>query len=303
MVSWLAGTLWMRAVEAAATPAEVRIPGAESFVYKTVNGVNLRLFVWKPQAIPAAEKRSAIVFFHGGGWSGGNPVQYQPQALYFAHRGMVVISVQYRLYPQVKVTGCLTDTKSAIRWVRTHAQQLGIDPQRITACGDSAGGHLVAAAGIIDGYEESGEDLAISSRPDAMVLFNPGVLLAAFQGQDFPRLANQTPQALQERLGVEPELLSPIHHIQKGNPPTILMHGTIDTVVPFGTAVLFAEQMQKLGNRCDLVPYPERNHTFFDYNSTREDFISTVKEMDKFLCSLGYLNGAADIEQMIKKTR
>ena len=120
---------------------------AETLVYKKAGDRELRLHIEKPADWKATDQRPAIVFFFGGGWVGGSPEQFRPQSEYLATRGMVGIRVEYRTIakgdkgpPLV----CCADAKSAMRYVRSHAAELGVDPARIAAAGGSAGGHLAA---------------------------------------------------------------------------------------------------------------------------------------------------------------
>ncbi len=114
----------------------------------------LKLLIEKPEAWQATDQRSAIVFFFGGGWVGGTPEQFRKQSQYFASRGLVGIRVEYRTMPKDgkgPPTVCCADAKSAMRYVRSHAAELGIDPQRIAASGGSAGGHLAAFTSMVAG--------------------------------------------------------------------------------------------------------------------------------------------------------
>src|SRR5690606_21290442 len=147
-----------------------------TIVYKTVGDRELKLAIEKPADWKASDQRPAIVFFFGGGWVGGSPGQCQRQSEYFATRGMVGIRVDYRTIPKADKGPpivCCADAKSAMRYVRSHAKELGIDPQRIAAAGGSAGGHLAAFVGMVAGQDDPQDDLKVSPRADALVLFNP----------------------------------------------------------------------------------------------------------------------------------
>lgn len=148
---------------------------AKEEVYKTINGTQLKLFIFNPERSNPTEPRPAVVFFFGGGWTNGSPGQFQNQCRYLASRGMVAITADYRVASRqnVKAVDCVRDAKSAIRYVRENAARLGVDPQHIAAGGGSAGGHIAACTGTIIGLDEEGENTAISSVPNAMVLFNP----------------------------------------------------------------------------------------------------------------------------------
>jgi acetyl esterase/lipase len=273
------------------------LEGARVEVYKTIGDVKLNIYIFAPENHQPTDRRAAIVFFFGGGWRSGSPKQFHEHCKYLAGRGMVAMTADYRVSSRHGTTAvkCVADAKSAIRWVRSNAQRLGVDPNRIAAGGGSAGGHLAAAVGTIPGLDEPGEDTSVSSVPNAMVLFNPAVVLAPVG--DLPPLADEQMKGLEERMGIEPVKLSPYHNVKKGAPPAILFHGTGDTTVPFKTAELFAQAMTEAGNTCKLVPFEGRAHGFFNFGrGNGEDYIATVRQMDEFLAGLGFLEGKPTIE-------
>ena len=268
------------------------LPGAKVETYKTVGDVKLNLYVFTPDAHQASDKRPAIVFFFGGGWTGGSPGQFEQHCKYLAERGMVAITADYRVASRhnVKAVHCVADAKSAIRYVRTNAARLGIDPSRIAAGGGSAGGHLAACTGVINGLEESEDDTSVSSVPNALVLFNPALVLAPVEGIDQVAPARNSRADFANRLGTDPEKLSPYHHVKKGAPPTIIFHGKADSTVPYASAEAFARAMERAGNRCTLVGYEGQAHGFFNYGrGGGEYYTKTVQAMDEFLVDLGYL--------------
>ena len=121
------------------------LAAADSVVYKTVGDRELKLFLDKPADWKAGDRRPALLFFFGGGWVGGKTGQFLAQSKYFATRGIVGLRAEYRVIPKGDPgppTVCCEDAKSAMRYVRAHATELGIDPDRIGAAGGSAGGHL-----------------------------------------------------------------------------------------------------------------------------------------------------------------
>jgi acetyl esterase/lipase len=249
-------------------------------VYKTIGDINLHLYLYQIPQPATAPPRPAIVFFHGGGWRQGSPKQFVPHCEYFASRGMVTMTVEYRLLEKNTDTAvdCITDARSAMRWARAHAKEFGIDPDRIAAGGGSAGGHLAACTALISAFDDPTEDSSVSADANAMVLFNPGL--------NVDRIKKK------RNFGDHPEKASPQHNIRPGAPPAILMHGTDDKTVPFQEAVDFAEEMKRQGNRCDLIPYEGRGHGFFNYKDGEgKDYADTVRKVDEFLVSVGYLSG------------
>jgi acetyl esterase/lipase len=152
-------------------PQPVTIEGAATHVYKSIDGIDLRSHVFAPAETKVAP-RAAIVFFFGGGWIGGTVQQFVPQAKHFAQRGMVAIVADYRVAQRHNTTpfAAMADAKSAIRWVRSRAKELGLDPARIAAAGGSSGGHIAAGAAVFDAHDERSEDARVSSKPDALIL-------------------------------------------------------------------------------------------------------------------------------------
>lgn len=255
-------------------------------VYKTIRLTKLKLYIFQPSVRNDMEEFPAIVFFHGGAWSGGHAWQFIPQCKYLAERGMVAISVEYRVRKRQGATPfeCVADAKSAIRYVRAHASEFGIDENRIVAAGGSAGGHMAACTALIKDFDETTEELSISSVPNALVLYNPVL--------DVPEIVNNLPKKLIKAFAGRETEISPIHHLSVGVPPTIIFHGTADNAVPFHQATRFCETMKKYDNNCEVVPFEGLGHGFFNYyKGENPTFFSTMEETDKFLISIGYLKG------------
>ncbi len=271
------------------------IAGARAETYKTVGDIDLKVWIFSPADQNENHHRPAIVFFFGGGWKSGTLSHFVRHCEYLVNRGMVAIAADYRVYSRhgVNVNSCVEDAKSAMRWIRKESSRLGIDPDRIVAGGGSAGGHLAAATATLPDHNDPNDDLSISAIPNALVLFNPALIIGPLPGQD-----ESTTEALSEvsfRLGAEPASLSPYHHINPGISPTIIFHGTADTTVPFKHAELFCGKMHVQGNRCELVGYRGSEHGFFNFGRDENaPFIDTVNKMDEFLVSLGYLKGAPE---------
>jgi acetyl esterase len=272
-----------------ARPYPPQLEGAQTETYKTVGDTKLNLYVYYPPGHKASDKRAAIVFFFGGGWTNGSPQQFESQCKHLAERGMVSILADYRVASRhnVKAVSCVADAKSAIRFVRKEASRLGIDPNRIAAAGGSAGGHLAACTGVIQGFDETGEDLSISSAPNALALFNPAVVL----DPDRVSAKNKDKVAtLKDRMGVEPKLLSPAHQVKAGAPPAIVFHGQADTTVPYETVEMFSKAMTDAGNKCTLLGYEGQGHGFFNMGRGGSEYYNkTLTALDEFLAGLGYL--------------
>ena len=282
--AFLSGSAWSQALR---YPPEM--PGAEKEVYKTIGDLRLNIYLFKPEDHRQTDKRPAIVFFFGGGWRSGSPAQFLNQCKTLASRGMIAAAADYRVASrhQSTILQSVQDAKSAVRWLRTNAVRLGIDPDRIAAGGGSAGGHLAACTGVISGLDESGEDLKISSRSNVLVLYNPALVLAGVAGEE---IKGSSLEALVKRAGTEPERISPYHAIAPGAPPTIIFHGTADTTVPFRTIEIFAAAMKAAGNACKVVPFEGRTHGFFNFGrGDSSDYRAVLQETEVFLAEQGYL--------------
>lgn len=283
----LTGVLLMTVPTAAqkkATSSPKKIRGVPH-LYKTVGDVKLLLYIFQPDRTRSKEPRPAAVFFFGGSWNGGSVTQFQEHASYLASRGMVGVLADYRVKSRHRTTPfeCVKDGKSAVRFLRQHAAQLGIDPNRIAAGGGSAGGHVAAATATVPGLEEDDEDHSISARPNALLLFNP-VFDNGPDGYGYDRVKARYRE------------ISPLHNLRKGVPPTVVFLGTRDRLVPVKTARAYKQKMAKLGSRCELFLYEGQPHGFFNRSRSPKHFLTTVTEMDRFLASLGYIQGSPTIQ-------
>jgi acetyl esterase len=253
-----------------------------AFVYQRVEGKDLKLYVFQPST-GEGKKRGAVVVFHGGGWSMGSAQWTFGQAQYFASLGMVGISVDYRLSDGKNVTpaDAVEDARSAIRWVRGHAGLLNIDPKKIAAYGESAGGHL-AAATAITGIGPKDE---LSGVPNALVLFSPAIDVA--KGERFQKLLKP---------GQDVTNILPAEHIRRDMPPTIIVTGEKDTAPSPITLIEFCDKMKEAHNRCELHIFPGVGHMLRQPGENPDGSGKASKtqydaylKIDLFLKSMGYL--------------
>jgi acetyl esterase/lipase len=275
------------AAETAATtkpakPARVQPdPVGEPVVYKKVDGRELRLWITKPDGWKPTDQRPALVMIHGGGWKGGYPGLHNAQAQYFAKRGMVSLIVEYRLLGRgsnktdLPIAAC-QDAKSTIRYVRSHAKELGIDPDRIAASGSSAGGHLSAFASLVDGLDDPNDDLNVSPKANALLLFSPVLDLS-------PGTFNH------ERFGDRFQEFSPAHHVSDKAPPTIILIGTEDQYIKKEETERFRDDMLKHRARCEAVFFEGWEHGYFTTPRQRD---RAIDEADRFLVSLRWLDAS-----------
>jgi acetyl esterase/lipase len=250
---------------------------ARTVVYKKVGNRELVLNVFEPTGLKPSDKRPCFLVIHGGGWTGMEPRRMFPFADHFAKLGMVGISVQYRLASAktgVTVFDCVKDARSSVRYVRAHAAELGIDPQKIVVSGGSAGGHLAAATALFEGVNEETDDLKVSPVPNALVLL-------------FPVIDTSTEGYGNARIGERWQEISPLHQVRAGVPPTIIFHGTADPTCPFKGAKAFQEAMVKAGNRCELDVNEGGAHGYL--MRTQELYDDTMQKTETFLKSLSLL--------------
>ncbi|MCC9601375.1 alpha/beta hydrolase fold domain-containing protein [Stieleria sp. JC731] len=274
---------------------QLRAAGAEVEIYKTTtdadgNAVELKAYVFEPDSSVSDDNRPAIVFFFGGGWRSGTPAQFLEHCKYLSARGMVAITAEYRVSSRqgTKAVACVSDGKSAIRWVRQNAKRLKVDPDHIVAAGGSAGGHVAACTEMINGFDEPAEDASVSSRPNALALFNPAVILGKVDTQ-YP-LDEDKIRELPERMGVEPVQLSPYHQVSEKHPPTIIFHGKADTTVPFWTVEMFHQKLRQSGAQSKLVGFEGYGHGFFNYGrGDNSSYANSIALLDQFLIEEGFV--------------
>ncbi|MDF3076548.1 MAG: peptidase [Sphingobacteriaceae bacterium] len=250
-------------------------PASTFVTYKQLDTLALKMEVIGPAKLEKNKVYPAIVYFYGGGWSRGSTASFKRYAEYFASKGFVNFLVDYRVKSRQGTTPfeSLKDAKSAMRFVRKNVAQFHIDPNTIIAAGGSAGGQLAAACALVEKNNEASDDLSVSPKPNALVLFNP-VIDNGPGGYGYERVKDDYLN------------FSPMHNIKKGTPPTLIMIGDKDHLIPAATIQKYKAEMEKVGSRCDLVFYPGQEHGFYN---KKEFFEPTKTEMEKFLGSLPFL--------------
>jgi acetyl esterase len=257
-------------------------PDVKTFTYKTIGDRELKIYVHYPAGWKAGDSRPGIIFFFGGGWIGGRIEQFQPQAEYLAGRGMVAARADYRVKSRDGVTPdkCVEDARSAVRWMRKNAGKLGIDPKKLITSGGSAGGHLAACMMIPKSVEADGDDLSISTIPQAMVLFNP---VLSFENEQMLKRINGDEQLARK--------ISPTRYLDKNSPPALILFGTKDRLKIFGDE--YWKKAEALGVRAEKYLAEGQGHGFFNRSPWME---RTLLAVDRFLASLGYLKGEPTIK-------
>ncbi len=229
---------------------------SEQRVYREIDGTELRVQIFRPEA-PLAQPAPAILLFHGGGWAVGSPRLFYPHAEHYARLGLVALSASYRtrLADGSTAHDSVADARAALRWIASEADTLGIDPQRIALGGGSAGGHLAAAAALLEP----------SVPVRALVLFNPAVDTSF---DSVPDSWERIRVPLFEDRGRE---ISPLHLVRADAPPAVLFHGTDDRVVPIDHSRSFCAEMEAAGNDCELHEFEGAGHGFFNWGFGRFD--------------------------------
>lgn len=278
----------------------------DKIVYKTVANTPLHLYKVDPQGIRKSDKRPAVVIIHGGGWTGGEVEAFFPHARYFASRGAVAFSVEYRLVKanESTVEDCVSDCKSAIRYIRSHATEWGIDPDKIIVMGDSAGGHLAGCMGTVEGFDDPGDDLRISAAPNMAILCNP---LTDFTASSFIKVVIGG-QALKSKENIDittlsPEVvslakrLSPLYNVRKNKMHTLIMHGTADKVILPAQSEELYKAMQEKGNSSELVLLPGANHAFVcvRWRASEAAVVDVIRQIDAYMCHYNFLKGKSNL--------
>lgn len=242
--------------------------------------------VFTPKEIPS-EPRPAIVFLHGGSWMFGSPSQFHYHSDYLAQKyGFFALSVDYRLSGEAQFPAALHDAKCAIRWVRSHAKKLNIDPQRVVIAGGSAGGHLssmIATTAGVKAYEGDGGHGKFPSHANAVVIFNGEFdMWDLVEKKSLIDAMNQFIGGSSEEMPKKYDELSSIKRVDGKTPATLLIHGTEDRCVSHEQAVAFYSRLREVGVHAELAIYEGKPHAWFN---NEPDKTITLKRMEKFLVS------------------
>lgn len=253
-------------------PVDQKLVTEKQLVYKSVGGIDLHVDLFIPENSSSQARRPAMAFFHGGGWAFGNPSTFHEICRWYARKGYVCAAFQYRLsidedgtypHPDITPVECSKDARSALRWLKKNATDFQVDPERIIASGHSVGGQLSLACVLCDGVDEKSDDLGISPRPAALVIYSGTV--------------NTLEVWCDMLMGDRREeiwTISPFHRLKTGMPPTLGFHGKEDCTVPLYTVTLFLEKARGLGNHIEYVFVDGKKHHLDEGNSTYSGYVS-----------------------------
>lgn len=240
-------------------------------VYKTVDGYHMICRIYKPDVKEMARSKGALLFYFGGGWTGGTIDQFIGQSEYLASKGLTCIVVDYRVKSRHNVTPfeCIEDCRDSIKWLLTQGDALGINVDNLILVGASAGGHVATATFLMN-------QRWMSKHIKGLVLYNP-VLDTSETGFAHERFGGR---------GIE---VSPVHLLKAELPKMLIFHGTKDHTVPFEHSQRFARKSIELGNLCELVAYEGADHGFFNYTNTPDHYATSLLAIEAYLREINFL--------------
>ena len=263
------------AAEIPAKPADT----GKAYVYKTSGGKERQMEIFfPPNHDPAKSKVPGMIFFHGGAWLGGSLAEFRRTCAYFASRGLVCATVDYQMLKISKAEAgklpegethkrvCVIDAKSAIRWFKQHADELGIDPARIITGGTSAGGHISALATMNPDLNDPADPKDIDTTVVAYIWVNPA----------FSRGDSKAPE------------IDLMHHLKADMAPSIVFFGENDNWKK-GWDIAYVK-WKSLGTKTiDLEIAPGEGHGFWNHSAQWQTVMLIAT--DNFLVKHGFLTG------------
>ena len=286
-LAYISGLIFIMILKIEAQEVEIL---RKELVYKQVDDQLLSVDVFYPNELPENQQFPAIAFFHGGGWVFGSPEEFHGACERYAKKGFVTFSFQYRLSinkdgsypnPDISPIESVKDARSAIRWLREHAGELNIDPNKIIVSGQSAGGQLALSTALMDNINDQSDDLDVSPEPNAMLLYSSCV--NTMEAWIDYIMSDRRDQIWS---------ISPYHNLKPGMPPILAFHGEADCMVLFYTIQFFNTKMKDLGNSYELVTLPGRDHYLgenADPKYARYFDEEILERSDDFLELLGYM--------------
>jgi acetyl esterase len=247
-------------------------------IYKEIGERQLKFYIFEPES--PQKDRTATLFFIGGSFGKGprTPADFQHQAKYLSSKGVVSICVDYRTGHEEGFTPiqAICDVKSAVRWLRENASDLGVDPEKIVVCGSSAGGYIAVSSIMFDHLNNDGDNLSTNHIPNALVIFAAGMDAVDIMTRRYPQLLGQARE------------MSPYHNVIKCLPPTLWMCGTADDLLEQNKD--FVDRMRAVGNDITFVTYDSMEHGFFLYGRhENKPFHETKLKIEEYLRSIAFI--------------
>jgi len=261
----------------------------ERKVYKEIMGQALTADIFYTDETLERRGNPAIAFFHGGGWAFGTPAEFHNACRRYAKKGFVTFSFDYRLsiqedgrfpHPDITPVECVKDARSAVRWLKAHADTWHVDPEKVIVSGQSAGGQLALSTALIDHVNEETDNLEIDPMPRALLLY----------ASNLNTMEAWADYLLGERRD-EIWSISPYHNLKPGMPPAIEFHSRADPVVDFYTVEFFMQKTRAMGNRFEQVPFEGKGHYLAKGDTTYAEYFdeSVMERTDSFLEELGLM--------------
>lgn len=243
--------------------------------YKSINGYELEAHVFLPESV--SKPMPVIVYFHGGSWSEGKPDWFFESGKSYTEDGWAAIAIEYRIVARHNTLPfeAVKDAKSAIRWIRSNASRLNINPNQIVVTGNSAGGHLALSTALAYNWNEDSDNLKISAIPNA-VMVNAAVYDLTVPNSKWI-VKNLSDRNLVKQI-------SPNALVQQTEVKYLLIHGEEDGNCRFETAQYFYDKMKAFGNDVMLHSIPGAGH-FIWFGKHASEVYPT---QSKFLQTLGY---------------
>jgi acetyl esterase/lipase len=253
--------------------------------YSNPSDAHLKLNLARPKQIEGLAP--AVVCIHGGGWTAGSREGWNGLCAQLAERGYVAVTITYRFAPQHPFPAAVNDAKAAVRWLRANAARLKIDPDRIGAMGDSAGGHLsqfLAVTGDAKEFDRDGDNLDQSSRIQCEVnYYGPNDMTRMYGVQDgVDKVVSQFVGGDLEHARHLHILASPISWVTPAAAPTLIIHGTKDNVVPYEQATMMRDRLKSADVPVELLTIEGAGHGFSGDDGKRANE-ATLAFFDKYL--------------------
>lgn len=272
----------------------------ETATYTYTGGEELKLDVWRPpgstSGVDEPGGRPAVILVHGGGWGSGTRSKTPRWDAWLAEQGYVVFDIEYRLSPPPRWEDAPGDVKCAVGWVKANAARYDVDPDRIALIGHSAGGHLALLSAYSEGDGRLPPSCAVEDTGvSAVAAFYPPTDLRRLYGMEWPwsspnvvgldstrRYLGGTPSTHPTRYRIS----SPTAHVDPGDPPTFLVHGGADRLVPIEQSERLAQRLREASVRHRFVELPWANHSFdhaFDFSWSGWGTQITQSALEAFL--------------------
>jgi len=256
------------AAEAEARARRWGIPAAQivhNVVYAEYGQRRLLLDLYLPPDRDPAVSLPAVIAVRGGAWREGDKEFFGYIAGQLAMQGFVSASIQYRTAKEAKFPAAVQDVKAAVRWMRAHAAEYGVNPDAIGAIGGSAGAHLVAMLATTGGmkeFEGDGGNPLVSSDVEAVVAMGGGYDLRWKDGVG-PEFIEAVRGFIGEPFEANLAAASPLTHVSRRSSPLLMLHSRADPLAPFQQAVDMEQRYRREGAPATLIPIDAPMHGFW----------------------------------------